>query len=44
MTFVNKINSLFSRLIGFLDKILTLGKENKFSLLSLNRIFALSWS
>ena len=38
------INYHSTRLIGFLDKILTLGKENKFSLLSLNRIFALSWS
>ena len=36
------INYHFSRLIGFLDKILTLGNVNKFPFLSLNRIFALS--
>ena len=36
------INYHFSRLIGFLDKILTLGNVNKLSFLSLNRIFALS--
>ena len=39
MTFVNKINSLFSRLIGFLNKILTLENDNKLSFYSLNRIF-----